>query len=506
MPPVSARYCVNSICLGDSHSADVTCLMRLRRNNFACIRQCNELETDMTSFTSIYLHNWRQFASVAMEFHPRLTVITGSNGAGKSTILNICSQHFGYSRPFLATPKRRRGGGIAYDLGYYRSSDHTGIGATIFEEEAVEEGVQDDDEKDDFFVPNAPDVQKAEVANSLSGGFVEIGSIGYDNGVVGVIGFHENQSQSYGLQINNQQSVLGVPISSHRTTSSYQQVQGLSLTLITLSNAYQAFFSEYVTRMNGGQSQFSPLYRMKETLIAMAAFGEGNRHLEKNGELSAALDGFGKVLRKVLPKELGFQKLVVRVPDIVLKTRSGEFILDASSGGVTAVIEITWQLYLFSLTNTSFVATLDEPENHLHPSMQRSILSNLIDAFPQAQFIVATHSPFIVSAVEDSRVYALKYMGTVGQSGFPSRGTRVVHSIALDQTKKAGSASEILKEVLGVSVSMPEWAAKRLEVIVAEFDGADVIPETLSQLRERLSKAGFSEYYPEALARLVRNK
>jgi hypothetical protein len=138
--------------------------------------------------------------------------------------------------------------------------------------------------------------------------------------------------------------------------------------------------------------------------------------------------------------------------------------------------------------------------------MQRSILSNLIDAFPTVQFIVATHSPFIVSAVEDSRVYALKYMGSVGQSGLPSRGPRRVRSIALDQTKKAGSASEILREVLGVSVSIPDWAQDRLDAIVDDFEGADVTPETLNRLRTRLSDSGFSEFYPEALARLVGNR
>lgn len=466
----------------------------------------NAPETVMTNFTSIRLRNWRQFASISVDFHPRLTIITGSNGAGKSTILNICSQHFGYSRPLLATPKKKKGGGIAYDLGYYFALDPTTLKSDIYETPAEDEEETEDEEKPDFLSPYVPEEVITRLARPQSGEFIEIGSVTYDNGVSSTIGFHENQVQSYGLQLNNQQHVVGVPISSHRAISTYQQVQGLSLQLATLSNAYQAFFSEYITRLNGGHSSYSPIYRMKETLIAMAAFGEGNQHLEKNSELSAAFDGFGKVLRKVLPRELGFKKLVVRVPDIVLKTRSGEFILDASSGGVTAVIEIAWQLYLFSLTNGSFVATLDEPENHLHPSMQRSILANLIDAFPQAQFIVATHSPFIVSAVENSRVYALRYMGKVGQSGFPNAGPRRVRSIELDQTKKAGSASEILKEVLGVAVSIPDWATKRLDAIVVEFEGAEIVPETLNRLRLRLSEVGFSEYYPEALSRLVKDK
>lgn len=57
----------------------------------------------------------------------------------------------------------------------------------------------------------------------------------------------------------------------------------------------------------------------------------------------------------------------------------------------------------------SFLVIVDEIENHLHPSMQRSILPNLVKAFPSAQFIVTTHSPFVVNSVIDSSVYALKY-------------------------------------------------------------------------------------------------
>lgn len=461
----------------------------------------------MTKFKNISLYEWRQFAHISIDFHPRLTIITGANGAGKSTILNICSQHFGYSQPFLATPRRKKGGGIRYDQGYYTYLSQSELTHYQFEDETEESNDEQDEDEDErqteLLLKNMSYEPSRRTSSIPEGHFVEIGSITYENGITTQIGFPEQQASAYGIQINSQQHVLGVPISSHRVVSNYQPVQGLSLQSISIETAYQNFFSEYVQRLNGGRTNFSPLYRMKETLITMAAFGEGNQHLEKNPQLSAAFDGFGAILRKVLPAELGFQKIIVRVPDIVLKTRSGEFILDASSGGVTAVIEIAWQLYLYSLTNKSFVVTMDEPENHLHPSMQRSILSNLISAFPLVQFVVATHSPFIVSAVEDSRVYALKYSGSVNQSGFPNQGPRRVHSIALDQTAKAGSASEILEEVLGVSVSIPEWAVKRLNHIIVEFEGAEVTKETLQRLRTRLADAGFSEYYPQALSRLV---
>jgi len=51
---------------------------------------------------------------------------------------------------------------------------------------------------------------------------------------------------------------------------------------------------------------------------------------------------------------------------------------------------------------------IDEAENHLHPKWQKVFLQNIQKLFPKLQIIVSTHSPFIVSSVDTSRVYVCK--------------------------------------------------------------------------------------------------
>lgn len=53
------------------------------------------------------------------------------------------------------------------------------------------------------------------------------------------------------------------------------------------------------------------------------------------------------------------------------------------------------------------IVMIDEVDAHLHLSMQRTILHNLTEMFPNIQFIVSTHSPFVLSSVSNAIVYDL---------------------------------------------------------------------------------------------------
>lgn len=71
---------------------------------------------------------------------------------------------------------------------------------------------------------------------------------------------------------------------------------------------------------------------------------------------------------------------------------------------------------------------------------------------------------------------------------------------------KAGSANDILREVLGVPATMPEWAESSLESIMQDFRDRPITDQTLADLRAALDQNGFDEYYPDALSALVKSK
>jgi predicted ATP-binding protein involved in virulence len=55
----------------------------------------------------------------------------------------------------------------------------------------------------------------------------------------------------------------------------------------------------------------------------------------------------------------------------------------------------------------SGVVFIDEIDSHLHVSLQRSILPFFTESFPQIQFIVTTHSPFVLMSTPDAIVFDL---------------------------------------------------------------------------------------------------
>ena len=385
-----------------------------------------------TKFSSLRIEGWRQFGKVDLALHPRLTVLTGANGAGKSSLLRVFHGHFGIHQPFLATPTRQSGGGYSYWTGLFGEA-----------------------------------LAKLWKIWTKRSDMVNVGSIRYDSGVGSALEVPIQSGVEYNVIIPQQQPVSGIHIDSHAPIVYFQQVGQIPTTIITPETAYNTYNNEVVNRYQGHHTGYSPTYRMKEAIIAMAMFGEGNTQVQSNDEMLNAYHGFVKALHSMLPDSLGFLNLAVRPPEVVLETTSGEFIIDAASGGIMTIIDLTWRLYMFSLSNQGFVVTIDEPENHLHPTMQRTLMRRLLSTFPQAQFIIATHSPFMVSSVSDSNVYVLRYVSTQvdevhGSEQIMSSDMSRVVSQKLDTVNKAGSASEILREVLGVKATIPEWVEESL--------------------------------------------
>lgn len=69
---------------------------------------------------------------------------------------------------------------------------------------------------------------------------------------------------------------------------------------------------------------------------------------------------------------------------------------------------VNFNIPIEEIQNTPGILLIDEAENHLHPKWQKSFLGSILKIFPHIQLIVTTHSPFIVSSVENSIIYVCR--------------------------------------------------------------------------------------------------
>ena len=84
------------------------------------------------------------------------------------------------------------------------------------------------------------------------------------------------------------------------------------------------------------------------------------------------------------------------------------------SDGFSSVLQLVSELLLRmeGITAGSYdvpgIVLIDEIETHLHIKLQKAILPFLTDFFPNIQFIVTTHSPFVLTSLNDAVVFDLE--------------------------------------------------------------------------------------------------
>ena len=409
-------------------------------------------------YNNIKISDWRQFQDIDINFDEHLTILTGANGAGKTTILNILSKPFGRTINFVSTPEKDKKTGI---LKYVTGK---------------------------FFRKNKENsITNINTSQSL-------GSISYNSSTY-TISLPNNISSTYSISIPNIPTVNGVFISSHRNNFVYKNVTHIptkALSRKDIFSSYKDFSSKKELDVYYNPSEIAPTLLIKEALISLATFGYGNQIVEPNYEATLLFEGYQEILKKVLPPSLGFKSIKIEVPEVVLETESGNFSLDSVSGGIASIIELTWQIYMYDDPKNNFIVIIDEPENHLHPELQRTLLPNLIKSFPKVQFIVATHNPFVISSVDKSQVYVLNY-----------NDNHKVLSYKLDQINKSGTANDILRDVLGMQSTIPIWADNKLQEIIKKYSSLEINSNNISNLRNELVAEGFDKIIPQTIVSIL---
>lgn len=123
---------------------------------------------------------------------------------------------------------------------------------------------------------------------------------------------------------------------------------------------------------------------------------------------------------------------------------------------------------------TPGVVLIDEIDMHLHPSWQTHVLNDLASAFPLVQFIVTTHSPFILSSIKGECVRQIITDGSGSTFLSPDRlteGARIdLLSEVLLRTPARAEHGQLVRLLSGLSKALMDGESATAEDHVEQLE------------------------------------
>lgn len=321
------------------------------------------------------INNYRAKEHLQIQFGRRLTILVGENGSGKTTILDAIS--IGLGAVLTHLPKVS---GISFRKTDIRQNDNQIMPFARVKVELENKLVwdrtfrRDKSEKTTAVIPPAKGLVqlKRYLDEHIIHPFIE----GKD--------FQLPVFSYYGVS----RALLDVPLRRRGFPKTHQRFESLDNALNAASRFKSAFVWFYnkeneESRMQREQKSFE--YRLPE------------------------LEAVRLAIIKVFP-DIKEPHIMVRPLRFAVKMDNEILDIMQLSDGYKTLLSLVIDLASrMALANPGMqnpleapaIVLIDEIDLHLHPEWQRKVVGDLLNAFPNAQFILTTHSPYIIESVNN---------------------------------------------------------------------------------------------------------
>lgn len=313
------------------------------------------------------VENFRGIRKLELILGERMNVIAGENGAGKSTAIDAFRVLLSW---LIARVKNSKGRGISL----------TDLDITKGEAFCLLEMGLSDGRRWRLVKQRSTDRQKLSETTNLQ----EMTELA--NAIVDEYEKHPSACQlpvfaNYGVN----RSVTDVPLRLHKS----HKLSPLDVYNVQLDNVvkFRPFFEWYREREDIDNANF----RYKSDYVA------DKQLLAVKNALEAIMPGYGNLRVDRNPMALVLDKEGVSFN--IKELSDGEkcyFILVADIARQLAMTNLSLDNPLYG----EGIILIDEVDLHLHPQWQSEVITKLTTIFPNCQFFVTTHSPFVVSNVK----------------------------------------------------------------------------------------------------------
>ena len=350
---------------------------------------------------SMHLKHYRCFEDFSINFDDRLTVLVGVNGAGKTATLDALSVFLKGAGNSITTK----------NLYCYMMKSDVAIG---IEHENMEYHLE--------LCGNADDLNSIPVdlkfktigQNTIESWYVEnISIIEQSKPVLAAYMAGRFVHESESILINRVQANSINPV----YANNFDRKIDYASTLQWFSDVDA---DEARAMRDRGQKDELPELKAIREALTKALLGRYDRPSMQGSPPELIVYEKGTDRRfKVSQLSDGYRSMLALVMDLarrMAQSRTDEIKTEGSLLGVPAIVLI------------------DEVELHLHPSWQQTVLTTLLEIFPNTQFIVTTHSPQVLTSIESRHIRILSEGKAYGVN---------------EQTQGA-KASQLLKHIFGV--------------------------------------------------------
>lgn len=174
---------------------------------------------------------------------------------------------------------------------------------------------------------------------------------------------------------------------------------------------------EYNKKGDVKSSATSQFLNFLSDLKIQEALARNEKQIAAADEINAWFDNFEHLLQEIyqdnnLVLEFNYKDYSFRI-----KTEGKSFKFTELSDGFAAVLDIVADLILKMQGEGGVtknyqkkgIVLIDEIETHLHLELQKIIMPLLTKVFPNIQFIVTTHSPFVLNSMPNAIAYDLEH-------------------------------------------------------------------------------------------------
>ena len=147
------------------------------------------------------------------------------------------------------------------------------------------------------------------------------------------------------------------------------------------------------------------------------ALARNEKQTKDADEINAWFEGFESLMRQIYQDDHLTLEFNYRDYSFRICTEGKKFKFTEVSDGFAAVLDIVADLILKMQDDNSLtrsyqkegIVLIDEIETHLHLALQKVIMPLLTKVFPNIQFIITTHSPFVLSSMPNAVAYDLEH-------------------------------------------------------------------------------------------------